>query len=268
MATESADEPDMSVTLPPELERWLEDRADTLDVDREELVVQLLSAYRTTADLDGEEAPAIESPELDAEFLEDIERRIETVDEAELERLERRVGSLESELDEHVDDIRNRVLQLRDGLQDRAEEDHDHTEIDQLNQRVNGLADDIDGLGTDVANLSDSVEAVDEQLADVTAKLNRLARIIVALRKQSDDVDTKREQHLEDLKRRAGREEIRSAKCAGCSSSVDIALLTEPACPNCGIEFGNLTPSTSIFGSSKLTAEDPPAIESGEDTDG
>lgn len=267
MATESADEPDMSVTLPPELQRWLDDRADTLDVDREELVVQLLGAYRTTADLDGDEALSFDKPTLDGEFLDDIERRIEAVDEAELERLERRVGSIESELDEHVDDIRNRVLQLRDGLQDRAEEDHGHDEIDQLNGRVDGLADDIDGLGTDVADLSDSVEAVDDQLEDVTAKLNRLARIVVALRNRSDDVDTERERHLEDLKRRAGREGIRSANCSGCSNSVDIALLTEPACPNCGIEFGNLSPSTSIFGSPKLTAEDPPAIESGEDTD-
>ncbi|MUV85895.1 hypothetical protein GJ631_04735 [Natronomonas sp. CBA1123] len=267
MATESADEPEMSVTLPSELERWLDDRADTLDVDREELVVQLLSTYRTTADLDGDETPSFEKPTLDAEFLDDIERRIDTVDEAELERLERRVGSLESELDDHVEDIRSRVLQLRDGLEDRAAADHDHAEIDQLNRRVDGLAEDIDGLGTDVANLSDSVEAVEEQLDDVSSKLGRLARIVVALRNRSDDVDTERERHLEDLKRRAGREGIRSAKCSGCSSSVDIALLTEPACPNCGIEFGNVAPSTSIFGSPKLTAEDPPAIESGEDTD-
>lgn len=265
MATESADEPEMSVTLPPELQEWLENRADSLDVDREELVLQLLSAYRTTAD--GEESPAFEQPQLDAEFLDDIERRIETVDEAELERLERRVGSLESELDDHVEDIRSRVLQLRDGLEDRAAADHDHAEINQLSRRVDGLSEDIDGLGTDVANLSDSVAAVDDQLDDVTAKLDRLARIVVAMRNRSDDVDTERERHLENLKRRAGREGITSAKCAGCSKAVDIALLTEPACPNCGTEFGNVEPSNSIFGSPKLTAEDPPAIESGEDTD-
>lgn len=267
MATESADEPDISVTLPPELERWLEDRADTLDVDREELVVQLLSAYRTTADLDDEEAPSVDTPELDGEFLDDIERRIETVDEAELERLERRVGSLESELDDHVEDIRNRVLQLRDGLQERAEADHDHAEVDQLDRRVEGLAEDVDGLGTDVANVSDTVGTVEERLDDATSKLDRLARIVVAMRSRSDEVDTERGQHLEALKRRAGREGITSAKCAGCSSSVDIALLTDPACPHCGIDFGTLNPSTSIFGSPKLTAEDPPAIESGGETD-
>jgi chromosome segregation ATPase len=265
MATESADESGLSVTLPPPLEEWLEERADSLDIDREELVVQLLSAYRTTADLD--EPLHTGAPELDEEFLTDVERRIETVDEESIERLDRRVASIESELDEHIEDIRSRVLQLRDRLQDRAETDHDHPEIERLRGQVDRLSEDLESVGSELADLSDTVETVDGHLEDMTTKLNRLARIVVAMRDRSDDVTTERQRHLDELKHRAGSEGITAAKCAGCANTVNIGLLTDPSCPNCGVEFGNLEPSKGFFGSPKLTIEDPPAIEGGGATD-
>ena len=49
MATESADGTDGPLSLPPPLEEWLDDRAASLEMSREELLVQVASAYRATS---------------------------------------------------------------------------------------------------------------------------------------------------------------------------------------------------------------------------
>jgi len=69
MASESSSERTLSVTLPADLEEWLDEQAAAADIDREELLVQLLTTYRMTAD-----ESIGEGLEIDSQAIEDAVR--------------------------------------------------------------------------------------------------------------------------------------------------------------------------------------------------
>jgi len=122
MATESAADPELSVTLPPSLSEWLEERAATLGMDRDALLVHLLETHRSAA-------------ELDENWLDTVDERIENID-ARTRKTEGRVGDVETKLADNVEDIRERVLQLRDAVEGRAPADHSHEEFRMLTDRL------------------------------------------------------------------------------------------------------------------------------------
>ncbi|MFT4884944.1 MAG: hypothetical protein ACI8U4_002462, partial [Natronomonas sp.] len=111
MATESAEESELAVTLPPPLEEWLDERAATLDTNREEILVQLISAYRAAADLEDEGASLPNEGELDDRISAAVESRMQTVEtgDEDVEELSTRVDALEAELKTDIEDVRDRV---------------------------------------------------------------------------------------------------------------------------------------------------------------
>ena len=267
MATESADGTEVSVTLPPDLEEWLEDRAATLEVDREELLVQLASAYRATADGDGDPVGGLDGG-VDAEALEAVESRL-SADEETIATLGERVDGLESELADKVEDLRNRVLQLRDAVADSAPEDHSHREFATLQSSVDELSADLEALGTDLEDQDDRVAGLESRLEDAEEKLTRLARVVVALRREVEGQPG--ETVLEDLRRAANRNGIAEAACGACETPVSVGLLTEAACPHCGTGFAELVPPEPGLGRAlgfrgpRLRCADPPALEGGDE---
>lgn len=268
MATESADESELAVTLPPPLEEWLEERAAALGVEREEVLVQLVSAYRAAADLDDETLSGLSDEELDERIIEEVESRLEATESSEdIAELDERIATLESELEENIEEVRSRLLQVRDAVKDRAPKDHSHKEMRRLSERVDGLAENLENVGTEVTETTESVEDLEDRLADVESKLDRLARVVVALRKQSDERKAEREEHLDHIKRRANQHGLTEARCAACDELVRIGLLTEPACPHCGTETRDIKPPEAVLGralgisKAKLTGIEPPALE-------
>lgn len=256
MATESADGPDVSVTLPPPLDEWLDERADELGVERAEVLVQLVSAYRATSELDGEPLQGL----LD-------ERDTAGPDRDEVDALEERLEALETTHGDDLEDVRNRVLQLRDAVRGQAEESHDHAEFDELAERLDALASDLEDAGTDVADLTDRVDRDDDRLADVESKLDRLARAVLAIRDDGDGMGTS-DEVLEHIRVTANRSGVQVADCVDCSRTVQIPLLTRAACPHCDTEFRDLEEPRSTLGrwfdlrKPKLVGADPPALES------
>lgn len=269
MATESAEESELAVTLPPPLEEWLDERAATLDTDREELLVQLVSAYRAAADLEDEGASLPDEGELDDRISAAVESRIQTVEtgDEDVEELSTRVDALEAELETDIEDVRDRVLQVRDAVKERAPKGHSHAETRQLADRVDGLASDLEDVGSEVSTTTETVDQLEDRLSDVESKLDRLARVVVALRKRDGTAATEREEQLDHLRRRANQHDIDEAQCAACEESVRISLLTEPACPHCGTEARDIEPPNSMLGlvfdvgNAKLTGTEPPALE-------
>lgn len=211
------------MTLSPSLEEWLEERAATLGVEADELLVQLAGAYRTAADL-GEE-PLSDFAGVDADTAEDVAE------------LDTRVSDVEAELEESVEDLRNRVLQLRDAVQDSAPEGHSHHEFSKFDARIERVADDVDGVADDVDALSERVTETESHLEEVDEKLTRLARAVVLLRNTSGDGGEKR---LEAIRKEANREGVTEARCGACATPLTIGLLTEPACPSCETAFDGL----------------------------
>lgn len=249
MATESADGSDVTVSLPPPLDEWIAERSDALDLDREELLVQVASAYRAAADLeDGDVEPAGTvdvGEQVEAEVRAQLRDREEDV-----EGIADRIDALEDDLEDDLQSLRNRVLQLRDAVRNRAKTDHAHEEFSRL-------ADRIDAVGTDVADLSDAVTELETDVADTGAKLDTLARVVLQLRNERADATSQRHRHLETLRETANRRGVTEASCDDCGESVSIPLLTEPACPHCEAEFRDITTSGLVFSRSTLTGPDP-----------
>ena len=243
MATESADEPELSVSLPPPLEEWVDEHAASLDVDREELLVQVVSAYRAAADLDGNtDAGGGSAPDLET-LREEVRVEVETQladRDVDARAVDDRVDTLESEIEEDLKSVRNRVLQLRDALRSRADADHTHEEFDRL-------ADRLDGVAADATELSDDVSMQETDLDDVGAKLDTLARVVLELRDRTVDRGDDRTRQLDRLRRTANRQDVTDASCDSCGESVSVPLLTDPACPHCDAELRDITTAGLIF---------------------
>lgn len=267
MATESADGTEVSVTLPSDLEEWVDERAAALDVDRGELLVQLASAYRATADRDDDLLESIEGG-VDDEALQALQSRL-AADEETLSALGDRVDTVESDLEENVDDLRSRVLQLRDAVADTATEDHSHREFASLRSSLDELSADLEALAGDLEGHGDRVDGLAARLEDAEGKLTRLARVVVSLRRTVEGEPG--ETTLEDLRLAANRNGVAEAACGACERTVDVGLLTEAACPHCGTEFTELEfPEPGLgralgFRRPRLRVRDPPALEAGDE---
>jgi len=257
MVTGPADEPDLSVSLPPRLEEWVNERAATLGVDREELLVQVLSAYRAVADLDDGDVPtATDSVDLQERIDRELEAKLDQRD-GELEAVDHRVDALESDTDADLDTLRNRVLQLRDAVQNRAATDHTHEEFARLGDRL-------DGLATDIANVSGRVSELEDAVDDRVARLDTLARVVLTLRNRVGDRKSEPRRQLDQLRRTANRKGVTDGTCESCGESVSIPLLTESACPHCEAQLRDISTTGILFKRAKLTG---PIEDDGEAAD-
>lgn len=225
MATEQSDGEALSVDLPPDLEAWLDERAAARDTDRETLLVRLLESTRLV---------------LDAE-----------VDPADLEA---RVADLEADLDENIDDVRSRIVQVKRETDAKAPADHEAFDrVDTLDRRLAALEDDLSALESQVAALEGTTGDHDERLATLADRLRRVAGAVVRLR-DVDDGGT--EGRLAELKRIAATRGFERANCGACGESVHLGLLTEPRCPHCEAGFADVTGRSGFLSTPTLVGED------------
>jgi DNA repair exonuclease SbcCD ATPase subunit len=243
MATEPADGPEVSVTLPPPLDEWASERAESLGVDREELLVQLLSAYRAAADLDDD--PTVGSTDLEESVEREVEAQLRERGDGE-GTVGERIDALEKGFTKDLEALQNRVLQLRDAIRNRSKVDHDHGEFDRLSNRI-------DGIATDVADLSDEVAELEADVGDADEKLNTLANVVVQMQDDGVGQRSDREARLEHLRESANRRGVSEMSCDVCGEQVSVPLLTEPACPHCEAEFRDVTTSGRFFTKAVLT---------------
>ena len=253
MSTESAGEPELSVTLPPSLSEWLDERAATLGMEPEALLVQLLETHRSAAN-------------LDENWIETLEDRLEDVD-ARAERTDSRVDDVETKLATNVEDVRERVLQLRDAVEERAPAEHSHGEFQSLADRIEKLSAAVEAVDSEVQALEGIEESVDRFGDDVESnagridtvenKLDRIARAVVA-RNRREAAEADSEERLKEIRRDANRAGSLEANCASCGEPIRIGLLSEAACPHCERGFAGLeTPSPVLrwFRQPTLTVE-------------
>lgn len=271
MAIESAGDPELSVALSPSLHEWLDERAATLGIEREALLVQLLGTYRAAADLDDDGLVELfERSDLDETIERAVDARYEaensSLDELEtsLDEIDDRIGSVDSRVDDveaklanNVEDIRNRVLQLRDAVEGRAPAGHDHDEISDLSEKIDTLSDDFSRFESELGTFAEEFDDVEGRLEEIDTKLNRLARIVVTL-KQREEANTDKTARLDRIRRTANRNGTTTATCGNCDKTVQIDLLAEATCPHCQEEFYELDAPKSLlrwFVSPKLTVK-------------
>lgn len=300
MASESTET--VTVRLPSELDSWLDEQARELEVPRETVLVQMLASYRATAELDGEldaaelevGAPSDEEvaevvdqrvdSRVDERLGEQLDRRIEaTVDrraEAAVEtslseateaveaRLKGRVDSVEREFQEKLEDVRERVIQVKQEADARAPADHDHEEF----QRLVALGTQVDDLREEVEHLAERLDAtipeqetaVEEMEADLDTVQERLRTVAWAVRDLRDSVEAETGlDAVERVKRAAAKADVDRARCENCGNGVDIALLTDPHCPHCEATVTDVEEARGFFSKPKLLVAS--QLESGEE---
>jgi len=184
---------------------------------------------------------------------------------------ERDLAAVEAEFQEKLDDVRERVIQVKREADGKAAADHEH---DALQESISELRDDVDALDAEMdavrADLDTGFENFEEILESLTNRANtlenrteRLAGALIGLRDAVEALSDGHTDPLEPIARAANRNGIKSADCEACSASVDISLLRQPRCPHCEATFSDLQPSKGWFGSATLIVGDPPALTSG-----
>jgi chromosome segregation ATPase len=263
-----------SVALEGAAAAWLESRAEELDLDEEELLHRIIATYREAAS--AEDVSVVTESALE-ERLDAIEAELSDVESA----LQADVEAAESEFADKIDDVRERVIQVKRETDEKAPEDHDHPDLaERLETTAEALksVEEAHGkLEDDVAELGDRVDAGFENfeevlsyLRDETDSLDRktatLASAVLAMRESLASVAAT-EAHrnrVEQLQREANLAGVTDADCGECGQSVTVAQLAAPECPFCGAVFEGVEPKSSWFGSHTLLTGSTPALEGGE----
>lgn len=244
MASEEHDEGGISFALPAEVDDWITEAADRREETRDDVCRRLVTAAHAIA-TDEEAAP------VGRDDVDDLQ------------------GQLDAQRDEFVDlleDVRSRVIQVKREADAKAPADHDH-EAYVTQERFAEIENDLDELEATVTDGFDNFEDVLEHLLetsdDLETRSTKLAKAVLDLRDRRDAAAERerRRAETERLKLAANRLGIRKAACDECGSGVDLALLTEPACPHCSASVADVAEKRSIFGSHTLVTGDPPALE-------
>ncbi|MFB6140179.1 MAG: hypothetical protein ABEJ26_07065 [Halosimplex sp.] len=293
MASESSDDVGVSVALPADVAAWLDRKAADLDLDREEVVAQLLASYRAAEEFDDGDVTGALGSDADvepqvrdvvAERLPDIADAVaERLDDGDAndveERLSTELDRVETDFDEKIRDVRERVVQVKREADAKADADHTHPEFDELatlstavddlesaldalESRVGDTDERIGSVEDDVASLDDRIADADDRLTDVEAAVDRLDEIEDRLRtvawvvsdlREAEQAQAGGSEAIDRLKATAAELDVDRAVCGNCSQAVDIALLSEPRCPHCDATVSDVQLPGGLFGKPKLT---------------
>ena len=247
--------------LPESVREWLADLAEETELSEAELLEQLSAASGEDAVTSG-----AATDELQARVSE-LETVIDEVDSL----LRGRITEVEEEFEGKLEDVRERVIQVKREADAKAHANHSHrdlqTEIESLDAEVETLEQAIDELGDQLEATIETIAADQEALADraeeIENKLDILANTMLELRSRTTEVSELGNQlaavtTLADAANRTGTSE---AKCEGCRATVDISLLTRPRCPHCQEPFSDFEPKGWFLGSNTLKTGSRPALE-------
>lgn len=232
MATEQPGDGPLSVDLPPDLDAWVTEQAEASGLDRDQLFRRLLEATRLALSAD-----------------EDVE---------DVRELERQLSSFEDEVEEMITDVRERVVQVKQETDGKADVAHTHESlerVDELDEQVSRLDEQVTELRADVETLETTLDEAEASLETATTRLRRVAAAVVRLQQSPTDAGAA-DERLTELRRLAAKRGFRTANCDACGESVDIALLPESNCPHCDAEFHDITGRSGLFTDPTLVGEE------------
>jgi len=244
---------EQSEALPPELRDWVEQKAAERDTDPETILARAVTLYRT----------------LDSETDDPHASRLDAVD-AELTSLTDRVSTVEDDFDDKIDDVRDRVVQVKREADSKAPRDHDHPDlqerVDAAGRTAANAEAGVDELANRVERGFENYEEILEYLTDTADdaddKADALASAIVDVRAELQRVSAAEHdrQAVDDLQTEANRHGERTASCGDCGANVDVGLLSRPRCPHCEATFVEFDPGSGFFSSATLRTGDHPAL--------
>ena len=185
-----------------------------------------------------------------------VESRLDDQLSAATDDVEADLERLDAEFQEKLDDVRQRVVQVKKETDAKAPADHTHEGL----ERIDELDAELESIGTDLLAVRDELDDLDERvtetdeslgdalgrLDDAEDKLKRVAWVVSDLRDETQGKDS-HERAVARIKRAAAQEGITTASCENCSESVDVALLTDPECPHCHAAVSDVRPEGGLF---------------------
>lgn len=246
--------------LPSELDQWLEERAAESDRDRDEVLAHAVATYRLISAADSTEMAPVDE---------------------QLDNLDDRLTALETDTEEQIEDVRDRVVQVMQVARSKTDPDHEHPEladhdhpeleaaiaaVDDFDEETTTLRRALAELDQQVEGGFDNYEAVLSTLADraddIDGKLDTLAGAVVDLRTRVTELKAAdaRRTAVEELQADANRRNVGAADCENCGKRVHIGLLSTPRCPHCEQMFADVEPGGRFFGSATLVSGDQPAL--------
>ncbi|WP_276253971.1 hypothetical protein [Halomontanus rarus] len=246
MASEEHERLGVPFALPSDVDDWIDEEAARRDESREAVCRRLVAAVHGTMVDDGEHArPASETD------LETLQSQLETQRE---------------EFADLLEDVRERVIQVKREGDRKAPAAHAHEEYAtaaELREVQDTLADLEKTTQTGFDNFEEILEGMVDDIDELDDRSTILANAVVDLRehRSARSVRERRRAAVEELQLAANRLGINRAACEECSSNVTIGLLTRPECPHCDCSFTDVSTKSSLFGSHTLETGDPTALE-------
>lgn len=250
MADDAASDDPSPADLPEGVSQWLADIASEQDLSQEDLLGALLSLDRNDGVASGNERiPG--SAESDVAVDRDLEE-------------------LRSEFWPLIEDVRERVIQVKRETDEKAPVDHDHPdvidELDELEETVRTIETELSETTTRLnegfANYEDILEYLTDTTDSLTSKLTTLAGAVVEVREHVDAITEDRSDRaiVRHLTNKANRNGVKRARCDACGERVHLGLLRTPRCPYCAEGIRDLEVSRGVFGSSTLKTGSVPAL--------
>lgn len=285
-------------TLPDELSEWLAEHVAETGLDREEILHRAVMTYRiaeesefdvsdpTTVEPIADQVDEAVENRLDETVENQLDDAVETyIDEAvadqvedavsshvetELADIEDRIADLETTLDEQIEDVRERVVQVLREAESKAPADHAHPDLAGTIHEVEDLAESTEERLAELEGTVDELEDVPDRLADLAAtadeldsKLHTVANAAVKLQRRVGELERQASIRAatDDLTELAAQHGITTATCEDCAEPIPVALLRSPRCPHCHSPFDGVEPKTGFFGSATLVVGDRPALQ-------
>ncbi|WP_135535801.1 hypothetical protein [Halostella pelagica] len=263
MSSEESGE--LSVSVPRELREWLDRQADERAQSPDDVIRQFIESYYAVDQMENGDSP-------DA-----VVEELVNADDGVSDAVEERLDEIDDRYMDLIEDVRERVIQVKREADGKAPADHDHPDVldrlDGLDAETERLVDDIAAVETHLEDLDDRLDAgfanyedVLEYLTDTTDELQErtdlMARAVVDVRDEVRQLagESERRAEAESLQVAANRLGVRTADCDHCGSEVDIALLTAPECPHCANTFSDVEGKRRFFDSATLVTGQPPAL--------
>lgn len=243
-----------------DLEAAIDERVGETVADEVEDVLQARLADAVQSELEGRLETAVRD-----QLESTVDDRIESAVAANTDALENRIDALESDHAADIDDVRDRVIQVKKEVDAKTPtEEHEQTrqdvedlraELSALDDQLGSLSDALSALETETDDrIEANAEAIEALEADVPKTRERIKTLAWNVNEIRDHVD--RVTDLSPILEKAAQLDIDRAKCDQCGSGIEIGLLTEAACPHCSAGLTGLVDSRSFFGKPRLLVGD------------